>query len=80
MFSSKIITLSAGRVSSARVEESGDTSFIIYSDGTLIEKKIPASSKQISFSSATTVSYADDCYKLDNGYLHRRGEYTYESR
>ena len=80
MFLNKIITLSSGRVSSARVEANGDTSFIIYSGGALIEKKIPASAKQVSFTSAVTVSYGDDCYKLDNGYLHRRGDYTYESR
>ena len=80
MFTSKIVTLSTGRVSSARVESNGDIAFIFEIDGALVEKKIPQNAKQIVFSGAKIVSYADDCYKLNEGYLHRRGEFSYERK
>ena len=80
MFSNKIISLSSGRASRAREESNGDVSFIFDIDGALVEKKMPFNSKQISLSGAKTVSYADDCYKLNEGYLHRRGEFSYERK
>ena len=80
LFNDKIISLFKGRVSSARVEDNGDAGFIFYDNGALIYKKIPKSAKQISFTSATTVSYGDDCFKLHDGLLHRRGDFWYEKR
>ena len=80
MFSSKIIILSSGRVSSARMESNGDISFKFEVNGALVEKKIPRDAKQISLRVAKTVSYADDCYKLIDGYLHRRGGFSYERK
>ena len=75
-FKRSTVTVSKGRVSSARRGDSG-IKFVIDSDGALVEKTVPKGSKQIVFTSVGTVSYADDCFILNNGKLERRGGYTY---
>ncbi len=72
-------SVSLGRVgfSSARVNEKGETVFVVKSDGALVTKIIPQGSVKPIFKAGQTISYADECYILDNGKLERRGEYTY---
>jgi hypothetical protein len=77
-FSDNEIALGKCRVSSARVNAQGDTGFVMAIAGALVYKVIPANSKQPLFSTGQIISYADDCFVLDNGLLHRRGDYTYE--
>ena len=80
LFLENEIVLGRGRVSSARVNESGDTGFVMDIAGALVYKAIPAGSKQPLFTTGQIISYADDCFVLDNGLLHRRGEYSYEPK
>lgn len=76
-FNESVVSLGGDRVSSARVEPDGDAGFIIASGGALVYKKIPAGSRQPVFTGEKTISYSDDCFRLDSGTLHRRGGYSY---
>lgn len=76
-FIERAVSLGGDRVSSARVEENGDAGFIIASGDALVYKKIPAGSKQPVFTGEKTISYSDDCFRLEKGTLHKRGGFTY---
>ena len=76
-FSDSSVIMGKGRLSSARREDNGDTGFILDTGGALVYKKIPAGSRQPLFSGAQIISYADDCFKLTQGRLERRGGFTY---
>lgn len=76
-FGENVVSLGGDRVSSARVEANGDAGFIVAKGGALAYKKIPAGSLRPVFTGEKTVSYSDDCFRLDGGYLHRRGEFDY---
>lgn len=77
-FTDNEIVLGKCRISSARVNEQGETGIVFDANGALIYKKIPLGSKQLVFSAGEIISYADDCFVLTSGLLHRRGEYEYE--
>ena len=76
-FSNNTVTLGKGRVSSARVENNGDTGVIMDAGGALIYKKIPCGARQPVFSGGKVITYGDDCFRLDFGRLERRGEFFY---
>lgn len=73
-------SLNLGRVglSSARVDASGDTVFVLKTGGALVTRIIPRGSEKPVLKAGKTVSYADECFLLDDGRLERRGEYKYE--
>lgn len=75
-FTKSTVTVGRGRVSSARETENG-TRFIVDNDGALVVRTIPHGSRQPLFSGGETVSFADDCFELDNGRVERRGGIYY---
>lgn len=76
-FTVNTITVGKYRVSSARKAADGSVGFILDEGGTLVMKTVPAGAKQPIFSSAEIVGYGDDCFRLDNGVLVRRGGLDY---
>ena len=75
-FSAKSVTIAKGRISSARVTDKG-TRFIYESDGLLKVKSIPPFSDKPVFTASELISYADDCFELENGRVEIRGGYEY---
>lgn len=75
-FDGKKISISAGRVSSARKTDDGIV-FIVDDGGALQEKIIPKNSNKFVFRLGKIVSYADDCFILSSGKIERRGKMTY---
>ncbi len=76
-FLNGVITLGRGRVSSARRLGNGDRIFILDTGDALIEKRIPASVKQVAYGSGAVVGYGDECFRLDKGRLNKNGEFGY---
>ena len=75
-FNGKKITISSGRVSSAR-QMGDETIFVVSVGGALQTKIMPASPNKFVLRQGKIVSYADECFLLDNGKLERRGELSY---
>ncbi len=75
-FASKSVVVAKGRVSSAR-EADGGVRFVYEDDGVLMVKSIPSYAAKPVFTAGEILSYADDCFELDNGRLEIRGGYEY---
>ena len=76
-FTNGVVTLGKGRVSSARRLSNGDKIFIMDTGDALVEKRIPASVKQVAYGAGTVVAYGDECFRLDGGRLVKNGEFGY---
>jgi hypothetical protein len=75
-FSEKSVCIAKGRISSARVTDKG-TRFIYETEGLLKVKSIPVGAVKPVFTAGELISYADDCFELENGKIEIRGNYEY---
>ena len=76
IFSDQIIDLGQRRVSSVWLNADGNLDFVFADQSRLVYSKLVLA-PQPYFLEEHMISYADDCFILDNGKLHRRGECEY---
>lgn len=77
VFSNEVLDLGKRRVSSVRPNSEGNLDFVFADQSRLVYSELILSASVPYLTADQIISYADDCFILDNGKLHRRGECEY---
>ena len=76
IFSNVVFDLGNRKISSVRGKDDGNIGFIFAEQSRLVSADLILGETP-TFTNSSTISYADDCFVLDKGKMHRRGELEY---
>lgn len=80
VFSNEILDLGKREVSSVKVNANGNLDFVFREQSRLVYSELMLTETPPYLTPMETISYADDCFILDNGIIHRTGTSEYISK
>lgn len=77
IFSNEILDLGKREISSVRANANGNLDFVFREQSRLVYSELLLTETPPSLTPMQTISYANDCFILDKGIIHRTGTSEY---